>query len=187
MIISVAVHAAVVVVSSTANRIALPSSLTSAISVNLEEIKHITEKPVQPRPVVKKTTKTVAKKQVQPEQEKKVIAKEKTKDDEAEKKRQRNKAIANVKSDLIKKFDTNFIYPKLAKRRNWQGKVILSLHISPVGKIENIHLITSSGYDVLDNAAMTSLRKVGKLHDISLWFSNSINLHLPVIYKLTKS
>lgn len=189
MLISVAVHAAVVV-SSISTEIALPRSLASVISVNLEEIQHVVAKPIQPHPAIIKTSsqhKKIIKKIARHVQTTKVITQEKSKEDEIEIQKQQSIALAQVKSDLIKKLDTNFIYPKLAKRKNWQGKVVLSLHISASGKIKNIHLTTSSGYNVLDNAAMTSLREVGQLHNISLWFNNGINLHLPVIYKLTES
>lgn len=185
MIASVAIHATLVA-PSTSTEIALPSSKGSAIAVKIEEIKHVVAKPTTLPPALKKTNnqpKPIIKKIVKSKQSTNIVKQETAKESEAE----THKALAQVKSDLIKKLNHNFVYPKLAQRKNWQGKVILTLHVSPSGKIENIYLATSSGYNVLDNAAIASLYKVGKLHNISTWFSNGINLNLPVIYKLTES
>jgi TonB family protein len=49
-------------------------------------------------------------------------------------------------------------YPVLAIRNGWQGKLLLDFTIKNDGTIEEIRLVKSSGYPVLDDAARTALK-----------------------------
>ena len=91
---------------------------------------------------------------------------------------------ARVASILYKELNQYFTYPRLAIKQNWQGKVLLSLRVTSNGEIKNIQLNSSSGYDVLDQAAINSLSKVEQLPEISSWLPFDIDLEFPVIYKL---
>ncbi len=91
---------------------------------------------------------------------------------------------ARVASIIYKELNQYFTYPKLAIKQNWQGKVLLSLRVTSTGKIKNIQLNNSSGYDILDQAAINSLSKVEYLPEISSWLPFDIDLEFPVIYKL---
>lgn len=50
-------------------------------------------------------------------------------------------------------------YPKLARKRGWQGRVILSVHINAEGRAVHIQIKQSSGHKVLDRAALRALKK----------------------------
>ncbi len=50
-------------------------------------------------------------------------------------------------------------YPLSAKRRGQQGIVALKLLVQPTGKIANIQLEKSSGFAVLDQSAMSAVKK----------------------------
>ncbi len=50
-------------------------------------------------------------------------------------------------------------YPAIAKRRNWEGTTILLVTISKQGKVKQVRVLTGSGYKMLDNAALSSVRK----------------------------
>ena len=73
-------------------------------------------------------------------------------------------------SILRDKVQQHFYYPKLAQRRNWQGKVQLAFDVNTHGTIENITVKQTSGYDILDNAAMSALNKVSTIPDY--WIKN---------------
>lgn len=92
-----------------------------------------------------------------------------------------------VISIINKELEQYFIYPKLAQKFNWQGKVLLSLRVKPNGEIDDVQIISSSGHTILDNAAIQSLLKVKYLEQISSLLSNDIYLQLPIIYQLTES
>jgi len=90
--------------------------------------------------------------------------------------------IAVLREELSK----HFYYPASAQRKNWEGQVVLSFIILPDGIIDEIHINKSSGYDVLDDAAIEALAEV-KSHD-ALALALGGNSHeqlLPVTYRLT--
>lgn len=50
-------------------------------------------------------------------------------------------------------------YPLLARQRQWQGVVQLRVHVTETGKAEEVALEQSSGYKVLDDAALAVVKK----------------------------
>jgi len=96
------------------------------------------------------------------------------------------KSKAHVIAIIYKALNQHFTYPRIAQRRNWQGKVLLSIHITAAGEIKNIKLSQSSGYSILDQAAISSLTKVRELPQLTSWLPYDIDLTLPVIYQLTE-
>lgn len=90
--------------------------------------------------------------------------------------------IAVLQQELSK----YFYYPKSAQRKNWEGLVILSFIIMPDGVIHKIKVSQSSGYDILDTAAVEALTEVKSRYSLVLALNgNSLEQHLPVTYKLT--
>ena len=51
------------------------------------------------------------------------------------------------------------IYPDVARKKGWQGCSLLRAQISAQGIVESLTLLQSSGYDVLDQAASTAVRR----------------------------
>ena len=49
-------------------------------------------------------------------------------------------------------------YPRLARRRGYQGQVILSVHVNRNGHVDNLWVFESSGYRLLDQAALEAVR-----------------------------
>lgn len=88
-------------------------------------------------------------------------------------------------TQLMLAFKPHFYYPRLAIRRGWQGHVTLGLQIEASGRLQNITVINSSGYSILDNAALASMRKVEQLPQASLLLNgDSMQLVLPVKFTL---
>jgi len=54
----------------------------------------------------------------------------------------------------------NITYPEKARRMGWEGKVILSFVINEAGFINEVKILKSSGYNVLDEAAKEALFKI---------------------------
>lgn len=50
------------------------------------------------------------------------------------------------------------IYPEVAWRNNWDGRVVLRLWISETGHVERVEVATGSGHEVLDDAAVAAVR-----------------------------
>lgn len=49
-------------------------------------------------------------------------------------------------------------YPRAARKRGFQGTVMLSVLVNASGQVENLWVFTSSGYRLLDNAALKAVR-----------------------------
>lgn len=79
-------------------------------------------------------------------------------------------------------------YPPLARHRGWEGKVLLGLHVEPDGRFERIRIERGSGYAVLDDSALDSLKRLDNLVEARVWLGGrSIDMQLPVIYKLIEN
>lgn len=50
-------------------------------------------------------------------------------------------------------------YPSIARSRHWEGLVYLRVYVTPDGHCGNLNIQRSSGHDVLDESAMTAVRK----------------------------
>lgn len=51
------------------------------------------------------------------------------------------------------------VYPALARRRGWQGTVLLDVSVAVDGRVNGVAIHTSSGYTLLDRAALAAVRK----------------------------
>lgn len=49
-------------------------------------------------------------------------------------------------------------YPAIARRRGWQGTATLRIRCDAAGHVTDVHLLQSSGHDVLDRAAIEAVR-----------------------------
>jgi TonB family protein len=79
-------------------------------------------------------------------------------------------------------------YPPVARNRGWEGTVLLGLRVEPDGQLDKIRLERSSGYAVLDNSALNSLKRIGQLAEARAWLEgHSVDMQLPVIYRLIEN
>ena len=60
-------------------------------------------------------------------------------------------------SDLITQ---QLVYPPMARKMNWSGKVVVAFTIVENGSVEAIRITETSGYSILDKSAMDTVRKV---------------------------
>jgi len=50
------------------------------------------------------------------------------------------------------------VYPRVARRRNYQGMVLLDVRVTAQGTVAEVKVARSSGYSVLDRSALSSVR-----------------------------
>ena len=92
-----------------------------------------------------------------------------------------------VNNQLQSLFATYFQYPALAQRRSWEGLVQLGVRIEADGLLSHIHILKSSGYSLLDHAALSSLKQIASLPEVkALLHGNQFDM-VPVHYKLIDS
>jgi protein TonB len=88
---------------------------------------------------------------------------------------------AALQSQLAEAFD----YPWLARKRGWQGRVTLSLHVDEDGVLSQWKIIHTSGYSLLDRSALQAAQRIGRLPQAEqLLNGRSLNLSIPVSYRL---
>jgi periplasmic protein TonB len=79
--------------------------------------------------------------------------------------------------DIIQK---NIIYPEMAHRRGWQGKVIISFVILENGCVNDINIKKSSGYSLLDDNVIKTVKTVSPFPRPPV----ESELLLPIVYRL---
>jgi protein TonB len=76
------------------------------------------------------------------------------------------------------------LYPRTARRRNYQGTVILDVFVTAHGKVAQVRIAESSGYEILDRSAVKSVqgwrfapaRRAG--HPIQMWVQVPVRFEL---------
>ncbi len=81
--------------------------------------------------------------------------------------------------------ERNKEYPLGARRNSWEGTVKLRFVVSRRGTIEDINVIGSSGFSILDEAAERTVRRIGKFPSIPKELTmNRLSLDVPLVFKL---
>jgi len=92
----------------------------------------------------------------------------------------------NMIKYLSSEFRLRFKYPMLARKRGWQGTVVVGLNVTQKGKITQVAIQQSSGHGVLDRNAVNTFRSINQLTpEISQNLLRNHQLSIPVIYNLT--
>lgn len=65
-----------------------------------------------------------------------------------------NENFAYIRDRILK----NVSYPDTARRKGWEGKVVLSFVIMANGSVKAFKIIQSSGFTVLDKSAIETVR-----------------------------
>ena len=63
---------------------------------------------------------------------------------------QRNFLLGEIRHQLSRHLQ----YPTRARRKGWEGEVLIALHVDKRGYLNNVRLELSSGYAMLDTAAL---------------------------------
>ncbi|MDR1507726.1 MAG: TonB family protein [Treponema sp.] len=85
----------------------------------------------------------------------------------------------------IKDFiDKNLAYPPMARRRNIQGVVTVHFEIESNGGLAAIMVDHSSGNSILDNAAVSLVKKMGPIKNIAIRRKLALNVNID--YRLTE-
>jgi protein TonB len=91
----------------------------------------------------------------------------------------------HLRMSILELVTAQLKYPTIARRRGWQGIVILELHIESDGHISRLHVTETSGYPVLDQAAISSLQLASVPHAGQWLNGHAIDIMVPVEYRLT--
>jgi len=90
----------------------------------------------------------------------------------------------HLRASVMELIASKLNYPAIARRKGWQGVVRLELRIEADGRISNLQIDATSGYSVLDEAALQSLQ-LANVPDATQWLGGrAIDLIVPVEYRL---
>ena len=86
---------------------------------------------------------------------------------------------------LAQAIDKRKSYPRLARMRNWQGTTQLKLRIGPDGKLQDILVGSSSGFELLDAAAIKMVQESLPLPDLpEALRGRELTMTVPIVFKL---
>ncbi len=96
-------------------------------------------------------------------------------------------ATNHLRSLLHESLNQHFIYPPVAHRNGWEGRVELLVHLDRDGRLHGMRVMHSSGYPLLDDDALLTLRRIGSIPRARAWLSEQgYATTLPIVYKLTE-
>ncbi len=96
-----------------------------------------------------------------------------------------NEVRARIEARLHTSLAHHFDYPYVARLRGWEGRVLLAFIVQASGDLNDIRIVRSSGFTLLDDSAVDSLKKVQRLPEAVAWLEGrDIEMQLPVIYRL---
>ncbi len=187
---SAAIHAGVIMVADEPDTsIVLPGQTGSMLAVRIIAEKKLAPVPIkkplyknskQPEKVLQKKTSTSNNKAARPNKQPQTALPAENATTQAN----NQQAQAKVVSLLINELRQYFVYPRLARKRNWQGKVLLAMQITPAGTVRNIRLTKSSGYPILDQAALKAMQQVETLPAMKNILQTDLDIEIPVLYQL---
>lgn len=100
---------------------------------------------------------------------------------------QQNKtdSMNSVRGNIQSRLSQYLSYPELARRKNWQGIVIISLVVNDSGNFQDVQINSSSGFTLLDNTALSAVQQLGAV-EIAEEFKLALNvtIEIPIQFKL---
>ena len=170
-------------------------SLNSVSLQKLEEVTKEIEKEIVTEPIIEKIVEKPAPKVVEKENEnieKMAVAEQNeisTKQESIIQSNSNNERNKNLESEYLAKvqakIEKNKVYPKVAKRLNQTGKVIVSFDILKDGKITNIKIIHKSKFEKLDEASIELLTNIGFFEAIPNELNKTVwNIQIPINYQI---
>jgi len=75
-------------------------------------------------------------------------------------------------------------YPRLAQQRGWQGEVILHVVVDASGRLLDVSVERSSGFEALDREALEMVRRAAPFPFANGMKKEDVSMSLPVVFRL---
>lgn len=85
---------------------------------------------------------------------------------------------------LRRRIQETLQYPAAARRRGLSGTVLVEVNVQPDGSIGAVAVVTSSGHEVLDEAALEAIKSLRREPFPPGLPPRLIRVHLPVVFAL---
>jgi TonB family protein len=70
----------------------------------------------------------------------------------------RDRDIRSALLEIRERIESRKIYPLMARRRGWEGEVLVEIVLGGAGELEGLRLLRQSGFPLLDRATLTAVR-----------------------------
>ncbi|MEA3493130.1 MAG: energy transducer TonB [Candidatus Margulisiibacteriota bacterium] len=88
-------------------------------------------------------------------------------------------------AEIRKRIEVAKKYPKLARERDFEGNSEIEFVILSNGKVQDIRLVNSSDYQILDNEALATIGRASPFPPIPEEFGESrIKITIPLVFEL---
>jgi protein TonB len=81
-------------------------------------------------------------------------------------------------AEIRRMIESHKSYPRLARRKGWEGEVVVELSLDGSGALRDVQVVRRSGYRVLDQATLTAVRSAGPFPPLSG------RVQVPVSYRI---
>ena len=96
-----------------------------------------------------------------------------------------NMLASQLESQLRYALAPYFSYPQMARRNGWQGRVRVGVRVEADGRLSHVHIAQSSGYRLLDSAALATLNHISTVPEAVGWLEGRhFDMVLPIDYRL---
>ncbi|MBT4081225.1 MAG: energy transducer TonB [Gammaproteobacteria bacterium] len=86
-----------------------------------------------------------------------------------------------IQAELVRYFQ----YPRLARRKGWEGKVHLQFTVQPDGKLTGIKILNGSPFGVLNRSAVDTMKRINHLNQVNEgMLGGPLQMEIPIIYQL---
>ncbi|MCA9419591.1 MAG: TonB family protein [Nitrospira sp.] len=86
--------------------------------------------------------------------------------------------------DLRIKLERLKFYPKVARTNKWEGKVVVQMKILEGGHLIDMEIEESSGFEVLDQTALTIVGQASPLNLVHPLHASNVRLSVPLTFQL---
>lgn len=70
-----------------------------------------------------------------------------------------SKRLSKASYKVGSKLNPHPPYPMIARKNGWEGSIILEVYVRSNGLVKNVNIYKSSGYNVLDNVSVKTIKK----------------------------
>lgn len=97
----------------------------------------------------------------------------------------KSKILKEYLTKIIEKIEKNKKYPESAREENIEGKTEIKITILKTGELKEVKILSSSGYKILDNAAISTIKSIFPFTPIPAEAEKeSISVKLKIVFRL---
>ncbi|OPX29609.1 MAG: hypothetical protein B1H08_03445 [Candidatus Omnitrophica bacterium 4484_171] len=84
---------------------------------------------------------------------------------------------------IQKRIANNIFYPPVLSRTGWEANLIVSLKLSSIGELKDVHIVKPSGYKTFDSQALETVKRLAYPSFPSHVRLEEVTIEVPIVYK----